>query len=719
MLIDPEFAERIINKYAVFGTYRLDEASLVFLKEERQIQPIFAPARKLWFQLYLNWQSYRQSGQQLSVNWNLIEQKITGGLKEEIRQQTGRALREEAERIVLSSLQRESKQYVRRSLQEEYKKISHHNLFEETRHVLEEYTESMSGSSQNNALKREIQRERKKKSEKKVQGSGEIRPSAKVTVSMAEKIGRIIRERIKNEIMHMSVGNFNGETAGTQSNKLKKEAVLKKNSNTDKKIARVRDSTSAKETGRTGYENTFYIGHSKQMVQKAFNPGSVSSFENRVYEDIRQKTGWSIQDDWLYQDFLGQDQNKYRIRMLNSISLMNILNISKLYHERSIVSEPFIKQNLWRKAKNKGLFGYITTIFRNREQQPDEAKKAEKKLIEILVRDFYYQSLLLREQEEKDNQLFIARRAVMELLKETESRRYIQTALLESDTKQQEYIYQVRLGLGDYAAVQMENYFSTRNQITGQALIRQTGLLKQDGIKKIAQEYLSILQKEQTLQSIRPNGYTQMENLVREKVHVPASENLEERRIRLDHIIRVWNKDYSLAVWRNRLAGDIKKMVRYRAAADMITPILMPITKMRLNRWNEDKKDILSFPQENVTGIAGLPDKMIYREIEKSIRQNPDNQEKTNHLDVRMHYDEQTQILKKQSSQEEELRQTKQLVGTLNQRIEMHDTVIKELKKTTLEGEKLPAENVNRIAKEVIKKMEGELRLEKLRRGLC
>lgn len=80
--------------------------------------------------------------------------------------------------------------------------------------------------------------------------------------------------------------------------------------------------------------------------------------------------------------------------------------------------------------------------------------------------------------------------------------------------------------------------------------------------------------------------------------------------------------------------------------------------------------------------------------------------------------EEQNRILKKQIRQEEEIKKTRHIVENIRQRITVQEETVKEIKKTTEAGPVLKQEQVEGIAKTVMKKMEQKLHLEKLRRGL-
>lgn len=80
--------------------------------------------------------------------------------------------------------------------------------------------------------------------------------------------------------------------------------------------------------------------------------------------------------------------------------------------------------------------------------------------------------------------------------------------------------------------------------------------------------------------------------------------------------------------------------------------------------------------------------------------------------------EEQNRILKKQIRQEEEIKKTRNIVENIRQRITVQEETVNEIKKTTEAGPVLKQEQVEGIAKTVMKKMEQKLHLEKLRRGL-
>lgn len=76
------------------------------------------------------------------------------------------------------------------------------------------------------------------------------------------------------------------------------------------------------------------------------------------------------------------------------------------------------------------------------------------------------------------------------------------------------------------------------------------------------------------------------------------------------------------------------------------------------------------------------------------------------------------QLIRRQVHQQEEFMQTKNQVSLLEERMTSQEQILRELRQTTEAQQKLRPEQIDGITKAVIKKMEQELHLEKLRRGL-
>ena len=78
LLVDPFFAERILEKYSFPESYYFDADELVFYKESPAVSGEASSAynTELTLKLLFMFQNYEQSGQRLSVSWNLLHQTV-------------------------------------------------------------------------------------------------------------------------------------------------------------------------------------------------------------------------------------------------------------------------------------------------------------------------------------------------------------------------------------------------------------------------------------------------------------------------------------------------------------------------------------------------------------------------------------------------------------------------------------------------------------------
>lgn len=623
MLTDLSFAEQIINKYTAFGTYRLDEAALVFVKEERRLQPLFAPERKLWFRLYLSLQNYSQSGQKLSINWNLLEQTIAKNFREEIRQASLNGCREEVARLMQGSLREE----IRKSF------VLDRTIGEIKKKMYQTSTPSGQKSYFQNCLFI-------------FQQSGRHQQESKTVLAQVSRLA---------------------ETAAWMQS--------------------------------SRWEET-----TEQIWQKT---------KQRLY--IQKLTAITAVQ--------AQEKRKY-IQYGNSL-YRNIL--TELWKELELSSNRIIFNTAENKYTNRiqkkqnelQVFDSISNIFMYRESQPDQAKKAEQKLIRILAEEFYTQNLYLQKMEENEYHTAAAEKAVISILKKTKSLQLLKTAILEPQKEQQKLINQVRTAIGADAAVRLSQYFITRNQVTGQAMSQQMQFFKQDMQRELLSTALSIFQKETMVQEIRPQGTVQLHNLIREKVQIPASKGIRERRLYVQAAARALNRNYLLTAQKSRDIEKMKSRLQQTNATDGF-PTMTPQLKKEMIKAEAQQyqnsvlmQNKIEVPSVNETAryVHEMQEQIIYRkkkEVEKKEADTP-----------RIQYEEQTQILKKQGYQEEELEKTKRVVSTLKERMELQEKVIKEIRQMPTAGQKLPPGSIKQITSEVIKTMESELHLEKLRRGLC
>lgn len=78
----------------------------------------------------------------------------------------------------------------------------------------------------------------------------------------------------------------------------------------------------------------------------------------------------------------------------------------------------------------------------------------------------------------------------------------------------------------------------------------------------------------------------------------------------------------------------------------------------------------------------------------------------------------QTWFLQKKRVQESQLEETRRQIISLQEKVEIQEKLVAELKRKGNQPPVSGQTEINRVARQVMKKMEDELRLEKMRRGL-
>ncbi|PKB55160.1 hypothetical protein CRH03_09210 [Clostridium sp. HMb25] len=75
---NPQFAEQLIRKYSQFESYYFDDTTLVFYKDAVGAGGGASSAynTELTLKLLLMFQNYKQSGQRLHINWNMINNAV-------------------------------------------------------------------------------------------------------------------------------------------------------------------------------------------------------------------------------------------------------------------------------------------------------------------------------------------------------------------------------------------------------------------------------------------------------------------------------------------------------------------------------------------------------------------------------------------------------------------------------------------------------------------
>lgn len=389
-----------------------------------------------------------------------------------------------------------------------------------------------------------------------------------------------------------------------------------------------------------------------------------------------------------------------------------------------------------------------------------------------------YQNVI-SEQKEK-TRLEETRKLISESRTETVLRLLQSENRLEREKK--ELVTQVKRTLGEDAAHQLEHYFNRKNQVTGQELTGQTEKRTEETVKNIINAYVGITRKEDTLTRLNPGSYVHLENRMRADVHEPVSKTVGQTRRNLEILTSMMRRDYDFNREQSRFftvlteqIGETAETVLLRrepetgrqagdgariAAASWDEPESMmsyahgleqnrllragSIKSMRLRNFeqtqslqvrNLEKTQLLRIRnlermQQSGMRNAGQMQLLQPRDYDRLIKQKrlsqpePYHQAQTEYREPAQNGlgsewgEAKTEFLRRQSRQESRIEETRTTVRKLNEKLELQEKLVAELKKQPRQPESAPQLNINVLTKQIMKKMESELRLEKMRRGL-
>lgn len=389
-----------------------------------------------------------------------------------------------------------------------------------------------------------------------------------------------------------------------------------------------------------------------------------------------------------------------------------------------------------------------------------------------------YQNVI-SEQKEK-TRLEETRKLISESRTETVLRLLQSENRLEREKK--ELVTQVKRTLGEDAAHQLEHYFNRKNQVTGQELTGQTEKRTEETVKNIINAYVGITRKEDTLTRLNPGSYVHLENRMRADVHEPVSKTVGQTRRNLEILTSMMRRDYDFNREQSRFftvlterIGETAETVLLRrepetgrqaedgariAAASWDEPESMmsyahgleqnrllragSIKSMRLRNFeqtqslqvrNLEKTQLLrirNLDRIQQSGMRNAEQMRLLqpRDYDRLIKQKrlsqpePYHQAQTEYREpaqngLRSEWGEaKTEFLRRQSRQESRIEETRTTVRKLNEKLELQEKLVAELKKQPRQPESAPQLNINVLTKQIMKKMESELRLEKMRRGL-
>ena len=722
LLINQSFAKRIIEKYSAFGAYDLERDSLVFYKGgfAAGLEGPSAYYTKLVLNLLLTLRNYGQSGQHLSMNWNMVNQivmKTVSGLSLQM---------EKSLEPILKGSGRRQSQLTLDQLHEAIWELLYDNSSTDRRRQ----PAAVFNSIRSGRLKRKLAQIREKEMRQEhisewlislsERDSAEVLKNILQVVRHSQTLEQKITEYLKEEIweekqillrlakeepeqvflMMKQIFAAAGEShAG--------EAVVHIFRKYEDRVFRtVESKVERKIMHRQGIR--YLAGQMESILESAsIRPELAVKEMMELSEEaviklkenpqILRKLGEMI-------EHLGTGDKE---RLEQWVRRYEVTPESAIYRTRKTVMEQFIteeisqseqlqrlQEELLRTAGDETgettLFGRIITILGSRFTEPGKAKEAEQELFHILRQDFpmeerdfvwrrrenlpdiQWQIQMLQELLQHQEVVTMIRNQVQKSEQENQERlkiwinKYRQTMIEEVTAKQRrELVLLVRKNMGNEAADKLEAYFSGRERITSKVLEERLMHNTDETIQRIMNSYLSIMRKEDAIAGLEPVGYTHLHlmNRLRESVHEPPAQSAKTIRRNLDMVISLTRRSYLYNQTQNRMIAEAREWVGELAWRGLPTKHTA-ISEVQ-HSWGEVK----------------------------------------------------TEFLRNQILQGNELDETRKTVKRLNEKVEIQDKVMAELKKKATEPA-VQQLNLNHLTKQIMKKMEDELRIEKMRRGL-
>ena len=716
LLINQSFAKRIIEKYSAFGAYDLERDSLVFYKGgfAAGLEGPSAYYTKLVLNLLLTLRNYGQSGQHLSMNWNMVNQivmKTVSGLSLQM---------EKSLEPILKGSGRRQSQLTLDQLHEAIWELLYDNSSTDRRRQ----PAAVFNSIRSGRLKRKLAQIREKEMRQEHISEWLIslseRDSAEVlknilqvvrhSQTLEQKITEYLKEEMQKEkqillrlakeepeqvfLMMKQIVAAAGEShAG--------EAVVHIFRKYEDRVFRTVESKVERKIMHR-QEIRYLAGQMESILESAsIRPELAVKEMMELSEEAVMKLKENPQILRKLSEMIGHLGTGDKERLEQWVRRYEVAPESAIYRTQFITEEisqseqlQRLQEELLRTAGDETgettLFGRIITILGSRFTEPGKAKEAEQELFHILRQDFpmeerdfvwrrrenlpdiQWQIQMLQELLQHQEVVTMIRNQVQKSEQENQERlkiwinKYRQTMIEEVTAKQQrELVLLVRKNMGNEAADKLEAYFSGRERITSKVLEERLMHNTDETIQRIMNSYLSIMRKEDAIAGLEPVGYTHLHlmNRLRESVHEPPAQSAKTIRRNLDMVISLTRRSYLYNQTQNRMIAEAREWVGELAWRGLPTKHTA-ISEVQ-HSWGEVK----------------------------------------------------TEFLRSQILQGNELDETRKTVKRLNEKVEIQDKVMAELKKKATEPA-VQQLNLNHLTKQIMKKMEDELRIEKMRRGL-
>lgn len=333
--------------------------------------------------------------------------------------------------------------------------------------------------------------------------------------------------------------------------------------------------------------------------------------------------------------------------------------------------------------------------------------------------------------------------------------------LLISGEKAQQrmLVFQVRDRLGARAAGQLEEYFRSRESTAEDAAKTRSMKQMEQTARSLIDTYLSMVQREMTVSSMGDGSELFLQNQQRAVIHHPSSGAFLAARRSTESILRLIRRNYLFRQENRLMTEQIRHSIvqtgtdaglrkieereipyaRQNAEYDLMQNRLLERTsenQMRFPKTAEFGRMMLERIKASGAGLEKMQD-VGNQDTEirsySGLRTGLENRNYGVHpvqetfsrpgerTSPGLYYPEQaqTEFLRRQKKQEAEIEETRTVVKRLNEKLEIQQKLMEELKKKTSGPQVIPPQiSISQLTRQVMKRMEDELRTEKMRRGI-
>lgn len=324
---------------------------------------------------------------------------------------------------------------------------------------------------------------------------------------------------------------------------------------------------------------------------------------------------------------------------------------------------------------------------------------------------------------------------VTERIRETERTR----------SQQQTLVLQVRSRLGEGAARQLEAYFEARRQTAVSAADTRSLAQMEQAARLVMRSYLAAAQNETAVSAMGDGSELYLHNQVRARVHQPLSREFPAVRRQTEMVMRMIRRNYWFQREQTILAERVRRQLGESAAEAVLRGSGPAVPEERAGETAamvlRESRRPGALGEEIVRRVQAQGSRLAAgyesgREGEagtsfdgyRRIRVESGGSKAAADRNLapaapsagRYQLEEaRTEFLRRQRHTETEMEETRTVVKRLNEKLEIQQKLMAELQKKTSGPQPIPPQiSVSQLTRQVMKRMEEELRTEKMRRGI-